>query len=408
MARTFAAFVAAATLVLNLSLAAQATAANNNPLVDKFAELLTGLFDSSAQGIDDSEYLDVTVRHCAVTVTDLPENFNSGRFLALRQSVSTSKNPYRVRILRIFSGEQNGTVKVSSFAAQSGVDLAELCFKPEAERIVSFTQLSEEKCTTSSHLEGDVFVGGTSAEGCKSERSGAVRMTSEIRLDEKGFSTWDRGWDSANHLVWGPEKGPYKFERVSSQDVQLSQIAAFFSGRLSNAEQVKADPQNFMPVEYEFCQIDAAGSPLRPATRLMLAHQIITTPARTLKRNRIYEFFRTDEGKIGIRTNPFDETKVPADICQKSLEERRSIDPQALAQRDTCVLSFDWQEDAQAYVGSTPKDGCASTFQGAVKFTSEETIKDGMISPWERWLNAQGEQVAGSKVGPYIYKRIQN
>jgi hypothetical protein len=392
-------------VLLNFAFATEARSEKANSTVDEFANLLLGTFDSSTQSIENSDYLDVTVRHCNVVMNNLPTDFASGRFLALRQSVSTSEDPYRVRILRVFEGEEKNAVRTSSFAPKQGIDLSELCFKPEDERTVSFSDLSEERCTTTAVKAGDAFVGGTTSEGCASNRMGAVRMTSEVKIDANGMSTWDRGWDAQGNLAWGPSKGPYQFERVVAQDVRLAQMAAFFSGRFSNAEQVAADPQNYTPVEYEFCQIDFAGEPLRPNTRLMMAHQAVTTPARVIKRNRIYEFFRNEEGKIAVRTNPFDETNVPADLCQRSLEERRNLSSTILTQRDQCILTFDWNDAEQTFAGGTPKEGCSSNFQGAVKMTIEEVIKDGFIQPWERWFNAQGEQVAGSKVGPYIYKR---
>lgn len=394
--------------LLGSSLTFTAAADDAGPVVDRFADLLLGTFDSSAQAIDDSNYLDVTVRHCTVTVTDLPPELSAGRFLALRQSVSTDANPYRVRILRIATGETPEIVKTSSYATQAGVDISGLCFKPESERVISFKQLAEEKCATEARVQDDGFIGGTTGNGCPSSRAGAVRMTSELTLNAQGMTTWDRGWNAAGELAWGPETGPYRFERVAVQDVRLAQLASFFSGRFSNAEQVAQDPKNFIPVSYQFCQVDAAQNPMRPATRLMLAQQTVTTPARTLQRNRIYEFFRSENGKIAVRTNPFDETKVPADICQRSLAERRALPDEALTQRDSCVLNFEWDEKSESFVGGTPSEGCPSNFQGSVKLSIEEVIKDGVIAPWERWFNAQGEQVAGSKVGPYVYKRIQN
>ncbi|MEY3900707.1 MAG: hypothetical protein RL189_13, partial [Pseudomonadota bacterium] len=187
------------------------------PAVNQFADMLTGLFDSSSQAIDDSEYLDVSVRHCSVMVTDLPADKRDGRFLALRQSVSTDAKPYRVRILRVFAGVSEETVRVSSFALNDNSDISELCFKPEAERIISFSQLAEEKCTTESRLQNSTFVGGTVGDGCPSSRAGAVRMTSELTLDAQGMTTWDRGWTAQGQLAWGPEKGPYIFERVTKQ-----------------------------------------------------------------------------------------------------------------------------------------------------------------------------------------------
>ena len=110
--------------------------------------MLLGTFDSSTQSIDDSDYLDVTVLHCKVQVSGLPEELRDGEFLALRQSVSTSANPYRVRVMRFFQGGDAQSVRVSSFAPQQGINLAQLCSLPEAQRTVDFSQLTGEKCTT--------------------------------------------------------------------------------------------------------------------------------------------------------------------------------------------------------------------------------------------------------------------
>ena len=371
----------------------------------QFAQMLLGTFYSSTQSIDDSDYLDVTVLHCKVQVSGLPEELRDGEFLALRQSVSTSANPYRVRVMRVFQGDDAQSVRVSSFAPQQGINLAQLCSLPEAQRTVDFSQLTGEKCTTSATLNGEEFVGGTTGEGCPSNRGGAVRMTSELTLNANKMTTWDRGWTADGQLAWGPEKGPYQFEKVLSQDPRIAQFAAFFSGRFSNAEQVESDPKNFTPVEYRFCQIDVGSAPTRPATRLMFAQQRVSVPNRVIERRRIYEFFRDANHALRVRTNPFNEADIPADVCDLSLSERRSLPASILNERDSCVLTFEWNENTESFRGGTPAEGCPSQFQGAVKLTIEEVIQDGLIQPWERWFNASGEQVAGSQVGPYIYKR---
>lgn len=384
---------------------AQPIATEGSATAKLFAEMLSGTFDSSTQAIEDSEYLDVSVLHCKVHVNGLPSELREGEFLALRQSVSTSTKPYRVRVLRVFPGDNPNAVRVSSFAPQSGVNLADLCLLPESSRTVEFSQLSGEKCTTSATRFGDEFIGGTSEEGCESNRAGAVRMTSVLSLSATKMTTWDRGWSADGKLVWGPEKGPYQFEKVREQDARIAQFAAFFSGRFSNAEQAENDPTNFTPVDYRFCQIDIAGTPVRPRTRLMFAEQRVTVPNRVIERRRIYEFFRDQDNALSVRTNPFNEADIPANVCDLSLDERRQLPSSILDQRDSCVLNFKWKEDSESFEGGTPMGGCPSQFQGAVQLTIEEVIRDGLIQPWERWYNAAGEQVAGSRVGPYVYKR---
>jgi hypothetical protein len=375
---------------------------------------LLGTMDSSLQSIDDPSYFDVSLRHCEVVVDggQIPLEY-----LLVLQSISTAPTPYRVRVTQLQVDLNVEAVTTTNFQLADGIDVAGFCDRPLSERRLSKSDLVVNRCTTYLRKDGERYIGGTVSEGCPSSINGAVRVTSEVELGPNSLSSWDRGWKADGSQAWGAVRGPYQFMRTDPerQDPLLAQLAAFFSGRLSNAEQVAADPVNFSAVEYQFCPVAGRGFD-GPETRLMLARQTITVPGRTIERNRIYRFERTadplpDEedrpvlGAFSITTSPFDESRINPQLCDQPLERRLDIAVDAIAWDLSCVLEFRYDAGNRVYTGGTGPAGCASSFQGAVRLDIAESIGDGLISPWERWFDADGRQVAGSKVGPYVYKR---
>lgn len=379
------------------------------------ASWLLGTMDSSLQAIDDPSYFDVTLRHCEVLVegAQLPQEY-----LLVLQSISTAAAPYRVRVTQVQTDVGTGSVTSTNFLLAEGMDATSLCDKPLSERVIKKSDLVVNRCTTYLRKVGDIYAGGTLAEGCPSAINGAVRVTSDVELGPDHLSSWDRGWKEDGTQAWGAVKGPYQFRRTSleKQDALLAQLAAFLAGRLDNAEQVADDPVNFSPVAYQICPVVGPGFEA-PEVRLLLARQFITVPGNTLSRNRIYRLERLDgsgsrggdvrtSGQFAVSASPFDESRVDPSLCDRPLSERLAIETSSI-EWDSCILEFSYDATGLVYTGGTPEGGCPSSFRGSVKLEITETIGDGFVSPWERWYNAAGNQVAGSTAGPYIYKRIR-
>lgn len=65
--------------------------------------------------------------------------------------------------------------------------------------------------------DGTHYVGGTVGEGCESTLGGAAYATAEVVIHADGFTSLDRGFNTAGEQVWGAEKLPYAFTRRGTE-----------------------------------------------------------------------------------------------------------------------------------------------------------------------------------------------
>jgi hypothetical protein len=63
--------------------------------------------------------------------------------------------------------------------------------------------------------EKEVYRGSTPGKECLSSLRGASYATSEVTIYPDRMLTWDRGWNSLDQQVWGADKGPYIFKKIS-------------------------------------------------------------------------------------------------------------------------------------------------------------------------------------------------
>jgi len=58
------------------------------------------------------------------------------------------------------------------------------------------------------------FEGATTGSGCRNSYKGASYAISQSVLTADEMVNWDRGFNAAGELVWGPAAGGYQFRRV--------------------------------------------------------------------------------------------------------------------------------------------------------------------------------------------------
>jgi hypothetical protein len=62
---------------------------------------------------------------------------------------------------------------------------------------------------------GDHYEGSSPEPGCALPLLGAIRSKLEIRVWPGRTETWERGFDGKGEQVWGPKKGPIRWEKRS-------------------------------------------------------------------------------------------------------------------------------------------------------------------------------------------------
>lgn len=185
--------------------------------VEALAGLMEGRFSSAAQAAaEPGSYLEIEVEVTRIEGWGGADEV----YLYLEQSVAGSP-PYRERVYRLSAGEAAGVVESRVLWLPEGRDLSGFVGaveSGEAVRGLTLSDLEDRGCVVElERAEAGsawLFVGETRGLGCPSDFRGAVRATSEVWFGAERFAAWDRGWGPRDDQVWGPESGPYVFDRV--------------------------------------------------------------------------------------------------------------------------------------------------------------------------------------------------
>jgi hypothetical protein len=179
---------------------------------------LLGTFTSTAHAQRDPDFRDVTLNHCMATITGVP-GYADGHYLYIEQALSNRLNkPYRQRFYRIKAMPDSKVIVSTTFEPTNAFVLASainLCNKPLEARTYAWSEIGNAKCDIFIERKGNVYSGGTAAQGCPSTLFGATYMLQNFSFHKDVMTSWDRGYDAAGTQVWGSEKGAYEFVKVA-------------------------------------------------------------------------------------------------------------------------------------------------------------------------------------------------
>lgn len=121
--------------------------------------------------------------------------------------------PYRQRVYKLFRGERDTLISEvytlpDTKAAINKGDQAEFW------KELSPTQLqAREGCAVYLKRKANaLYTGGTLPNTCTSTLAGAAFAHSTVTIGLDVFESLDQGYDKQGNIVWGSEKGPYRFK----------------------------------------------------------------------------------------------------------------------------------------------------------------------------------------------------
>jgi hypothetical protein len=183
----------------------------NAGVLEDFVNLQVGSFSSEAQAKQDARYDAITWHVAEIWAGDDPAE----RWLYTESWMPEASAPYMQRVTRL-RAEADGTISARRYTI------------PEAARFVGAWQdsaaLAAIKPGELTELPGcDIvivragigrFEGATTGSGCRNSYKGASYAISQSVLTADEMVNWDRGFNAAGELVWGPAAGGYQFRRV--------------------------------------------------------------------------------------------------------------------------------------------------------------------------------------------------
>jgi len=368
------------------------------------ASRLEGTIDSSRQSMFDRDYVDVRVTQCQITVSDQPGYLNPSLFLYVEQALSLSLDaPYRQRVIKLSLDAMNPRGVVSSIYEinLSGEQVLHFCSKKPEERVMSWAQLKDVHCSVYMQKKYDLWVGETQSAKCPNDYGDAKFVSSKVRLSKTGMYSWDRGWDAEGNQVWGAIKGGYNFEKMdpATTDVELNAVVIRYTGKMNTFKQSAQAPDAFQPIQYNNCLVDVPMLSQRPG-RTILIDQSADTPNFKFSRTKFLRVERNDKNELTATYLSLRDSAKFRGLCDKPAAMRAAAVEEVMSPE--CRITF--KRDGRDFVGTTPEEGCASTYRGAVKLTVEARLTRSSIEVLERWYDREGVQVAGSTQGPYVYE----
>jgi uncharacterized protein (DUF1330 family) len=197
--------------------------------LDDYVRVQVGSFTSEAQAKQDARYDVVTWHIVEIWMDDDPDE----RWLYTESWMPDSPAPYMQRISRLRQ-EADGTLSARRYTL------------PEAPRYVGAWQepsrFADLKPAGLAELHGcdavitragtGRFEGSTSGARCRNSFKGASYTISQSVVAADEMINWDRGFDAAGNLVWGPTAGGYRFRRVGETGTCVQPVRMLVYGEI--------------------------------------------------------------------------------------------------------------------------------------------------------------------------------
>ena len=171
--------------------------------------LMQGSYNSEVQSKVDSSYFNISMHMYPIWE-------DKGNFLYVEQALNRIQDkPFHQRIYEI---TQTSDSTFSSAIYLLDVDSLWVgkWKTPKAFDSISLKDIVlKEGCEVIfKHVASDHFVGKTGDNTCASNIPGVAFARSEVEVLEDKVISWYRGFDANGEYVWGPEKGPYIFNKL--------------------------------------------------------------------------------------------------------------------------------------------------------------------------------------------------
>ncbi|MEK6701488.1 MAG: CpcT/CpeT family chromophore lyase [Planctomycetota bacterium] len=179
--------------------------------LDRATSWMIGSFSSQAQAARDKSFFDIRMH----TARIWPQRTDGVWIYEEQATAAALARPYRQRVYKM-SVMADGKIK-SDVYTLPGDPLVFAGAWSDVSKLNAIDPSSlalKDGCGLILSRVNDEYVGRTIGDNCSSDLRGATYSTTEVTLNAKGVQTWDRGYDKAGKLAWGPREGPYDFKRI--------------------------------------------------------------------------------------------------------------------------------------------------------------------------------------------------
>lgn len=173
---------------------------------------MQGSFSSEEQSKQDTNYFDIRLQ-----MKPMWQERTDAVWIYVEQAVSSKlEKPYRQRVYKV-TQLSDGTFESAVFTFPDPLKYAGDWKKDKPlENLTPEDLIQRTGCSVylSKNDDGS-FSGSTKGKGCESDLRNAKYASSEVVINAKGMTSWDRGFNEKDEQVWGAVTGGYVFKKVS-------------------------------------------------------------------------------------------------------------------------------------------------------------------------------------------------
>jgi uncharacterized protein (DUF1330 family) len=197
--------------------------------LEDFVGLQVGSFSSEAQARQDASYDAITWHVAEIWADDDPAE----RWLYTESWIAQAPSPYMQRVTRL-RVEPDGTITARRYTMPEAARFVGAWQQPARIAALKPGDLTEiVGCDTVVTRAGTGrFEGATVGSRCRNSYKGASYAMSQSVLTAGEMVNWDRGFNEAGELVWGPAAGGYRFRRVGEADACVQPVRMLVYGEI--------------------------------------------------------------------------------------------------------------------------------------------------------------------------------
>lgn len=191
---------------------------------------------------------------------------------------------------------------------------------------------------------------------------------------------------------------PRAWGQSISIDAQVQEVASYLIGAMDTSAQAAVD-RRAADVRITTCPIRVADSD----AIFLYQEQALSLKLDSPYRQRFLQIVPSADnpGVESISYRPAHPENWQG-LCHQP-EVERSV---PLPELGEAVCTVILQRDGEGYSGTTPEEGCAANYRGAVRITNHVKLTQGTMETWDRGFDAEGKQVWGAKDESYQYRDI--
>lgn len=191
---------------------------------------------------------------------------------------------------------------------------------------------------------------------------------------------------------------PQVWAQSMSIDAQVREVASYLIGAMDTSARAASDRQA-ADVRITTCAVQVPQSD----AIFLYQEQALSLKLDSPYRQRFLQIAPSaDNLAVESITYKPDNPETWQGLCNKPQRERSVSLPQLGEPVCRVILG----RDGEGYWGTTPEEGCAANYRGAVRITNQVQLTRETMETWDRGFDAEGTQVWGAQDESYQYRDI--